>query len=70
MKNWLLPIAVLGLSGIGLLFARNRGRAPLRSWMEELKETEDPFGDFNRAVENELEYIQRSLDQLTEALEA
>ena len=70
MKNWLLPIAVLGVSGLGLLFASSRGREQLRALFDNLAETEDPFGEFNKAIENELEYIQRTLDQLTEALEA
>lgn len=70
MKNWLLPIAVMGLSGVGLLFASSRGREQLRALFDNLPETEDPFGEFNKTIEHELEYIQRTLDQLTEALEA
>jgi hypothetical protein len=70
MKNWLLPIAVLGVSGVGLLFASERGRAQLRSLFDNLTSSEDPFAPFNQAVENELEYIQRTLDQLSQALEA
>lgn len=70
MKNWLLPIAVLGVSGLGLLFASNRGRTQLRAFFGELAETDDPFGEFNKTIESELQYIQHTLDQLTEALEA
>jgi len=70
MKNWLLPIAVLGVSGIGLVFASDRGRAQLRNLFDRLAEAEDPFGEFGQAVEHQLEHIQQTLDQLSEALEA
>ena len=30
MKNWLIPIAVLGVSGLGLLFASENGREQVR----------------------------------------
>jgi hypothetical protein len=69
MKNWLLPMAVLGVSGVGLLCASNRGRAQLRAFFDNLATSDDLFREFNRAVENELEYIQRTLDQLSETLE-
>jgi hypothetical protein len=69
MKNWLLPVAVLGLSGLGLVFASDRGRARLREFFDRLAESEDPLSEFNQAVESQLEYIQKSLDQLSEALE-
>ena len=70
MKNWLLPIAVLGASGVGLLFATERGRARLHEVFDRLASPAEPFAPFDQAVENELEYIQRTLDQLSEALEA
>jgi hypothetical protein len=69
MKNWLLPIAVLGVSGIGLLFASDRGRTQLRAFLDHLTSSEDPFGQFNKAIETELEHIQRALDHLSETLE-
>jgi hypothetical protein len=70
MKNWLLPIAVLGLSGLGLLFASKRGREQFQAFFDSREESEDPFGEFNKVIESELAYIQHTLDQLTEALEA
>lgn len=70
MKNWLLPIAVLGVSGLGLVFANDRARSRVKKFIDRLAASEDPFGEFNQAVESQLEYIQRTLDQLAEALEA
>jgi len=70
MKNWLLPIAVLGMSGIGLLCTSERARAQMRNLFDRMADAPDPFGPFNQALERELEYIQHTLDQLSEALEA
>jgi hypothetical protein len=70
MKNWLLPIAVLGVSGVGLMIVNDRARAKVREFFDHLAQSEDPFGEFNQAVEQQLEYIQSTLDRLSEALEA
>lgn len=70
MKNWYVPVIVLGLSGLGLLFASSRGREQLRQFFDRMASSEDPFGEFNDAVEKQLEHIQRALDQLSQALES
>lgn len=70
MKNWLLPIALLGVSGLGLVFASDRARSRVKHFLDRLAESEDPLGDFNRAVEGQLEHIQQALDQLSDVLEA
>ena len=70
MKNWLLPIAVLGVSGVGLLCASERGRSQLRGLFHRMSGSEDPFGEFHEALEHQLDHIQQTLDQLSEALEA
>lgn len=70
MKNWLLPLTVLGVSSLGLMFASERGRAQLRSVADRLATLKDPLGEFNQAVENELEHIQNTLNELSEALKA
>jgi hypothetical protein len=68
MKNWLLPIAVLGVSGLGLLCASERGRKRLHTLFEEIHSA-DPLGQFNQAVEDQLDVIQRTLERLSAALE-
>jgi len=68
MKNWLLPIAVLGVSGLGLLCASERGRKRLHTFFDEISSA-DPLGQFNKAVEDQLDGIQRTLERLSEALE-
>jgi hypothetical protein len=69
MKKWYLPVTVLGLSGLGLLFASERGRQRVRQVFEKLIEHGDPLGEFNKFCEDQLEMIQRNLDRLSEALE-
>ena len=69
MKNWLFPVAVLGLSGLGLVFASERGREQVRGWFDRLMEGGDPIGEFGKFVDDQLNAIQQTLDSLAEALE-
>lgn len=69
MKNWALPIAVLGISGLGLLFASERGRSQLKLLFERLANTEGPLGEFNDVIEKELDQLQRALDHLSKVLQ-
>ena len=68
MKNWLLPITVLSVSGLGLLFASERGRKRLHTLFEDINNA-DPLGQFNQALEDQLENIQHTLERLSKALE-
>lgn len=70
MKNWFLPMTVLGVSTLGLVFASERGRAQLRSVLHQFATSDNPMGEFNQAVERELDHIQRTLEQLAQALKA
>jgi hypothetical protein len=69
MKNWFLPVLVLGLSGVGLLFATEKGREQLLGFFDRVAKSEDPLGTFNRAFEEQLDTIQHALDRLSQALE-
>jgi len=69
MKNWFLPITVLGLSGLGLLCASERGRERVRQALDKFMEHGDPLGEFNKFCEDQLETIQRNLDRISQALE-
>jgi hypothetical protein len=69
MKNWFLPAAVLGLSGVALVFANEKRRERVRHFFDELLEHGDPLGEFNKFCEEQLEMIQQNLDRLSEALE-
>jgi hypothetical protein len=69
MKNWLIPIAVLGVSGLGLLCVTEKGQAKMREALEKLSREGDPLAEFNSFLDQQLDTIQRTLDQLAEALE-
>jgi len=69
MKNWLIPIAVLGVSGVGLLCVTDRGREQMRSIFDHLMEHGDPWGDFSKFLDDQLATMQRTLDSLAQALE-
>jgi hypothetical protein len=60
MRNWLFPAAVVGLSGLGLLFASERGRERVRDFVDRLLEHGDPLGEFSKFV---------ALDSVAAALE-
>ena len=69
MKNWFIPVALVGLSGLGLMVASERGREKLRRGFDRLVEHGDPFGEFNNFLYDQLTSIQRALDSLAAALE-
>jgi hypothetical protein len=69
MKNWLLPVIVLGVSGVGLACASDRGRRKVHSFFERVSHAQDPLAEFNKALDQQLANIQQTLDQLSEALE-
>jgi hypothetical protein len=69
MKNWFLPVLVLGLSGVGLLFATEKGREQMLGLFDRMAKSVDPLGTFNHAFEEQLDNIQHTLDRLSQALE-
>jgi hypothetical protein len=69
MKNWYLPVLVLGVSGVGLLFATEKGRERVLAFFDRVAKSEDPLGTFNQALEEQVENIQNALDRLSQALE-
>jgi len=68
MKNWFAPLALLGLSGLGLLVASERGRNQLRDFVERVGRNGDPLGEFNDFLDGQLQAIQNTLDHLAEAI--
>jgi len=69
MKNWFIPIAVVGLSGLGLLCATPSGQEKIRGLFDRLTGEGDPLAEFNQFLDQQLTAIQRTLDHLAEALE-
>ena len=69
MKSWFAPVALLGLSGLGLLITSERGGNQLRAFVEHLGRHGDPIGEFHSLLDGQLRAIQDALDHLAEALE-
>ena len=69
MKNWFIPFAVVGLSGLGIIVASEQGRKKLLYAFDRLVENGDPLGEFNNFLDDQLTSIQRALDNLAAALE-
>jgi hypothetical protein len=69
MKNWFLPATVLGLTGLALVFASEKGRERVGRFLDHLLEHGDPLGEFNKFCEEQLETIQQNLDRLSKALD-
>jgi hypothetical protein len=62
----MIPVTVLGLSGLGLLCTSDRGQEQMRALFDRASRHGDPLGEF---LEGQLTAIQRTLDDLAEALE-
>ncbi len=69
MKNWFVPVTLLGLSGLALVFTREKGRERVRHFLDDLMEHGDPLSEFNKFCEDQLETIQQNLDRVAKALE-
>lgn len=68
-KNWWIPATVLGLSGLALFYATDRGRAQMKAFFQRVTRDGDPLGEFNRFLDHQLDAIQRALDHLSKSLE-
>lgn len=68
MKDWFAPVALLGLSGLGLLMASERGRRQVRGLIDRIGRHADPIGEFHNFLDNQLQAIQNTLDDLAEAM--
>jgi hypothetical protein len=70
MRNWLFPLTVLGLGGIGALVLSERGRETLHNIVSNIDEAPEKFADLNDTVQRELASIESALNQLAESLHA
>lgn len=68
MKNWLVPAVLVGLSGLGLIFASERARQQMRGLFEQIADGADSLGDFSQFCDEQLGAIQKTLDRLAQAL--
>lgn len=69
MKNWFAPLAILGLSGLGLACTSERVQERIRLVFHQLAQGADPLAEINKFFDEQLRAIQDTLDRLAEALE-
>jgi hypothetical protein len=69
MRNWLVPVTLLGLSGLGLFCASERGRQQIRALFDRVAQHGDPLGEFDHFLDVQVAALQRTLDAVAEALE-
>ena len=70
MNKWLVPLAVLGVGGVGVLVLSERGRVVLRGLFERIEDTPDRIADWNDRAQREIERIQTALNRVADSLEA
>jgi hypothetical protein len=69
MRKWYVPLAVLGMGGVGALVLSDTGRRALRWVWDHAHEAPEALADFNERIEGELDRIQSSLNKLADSLE-
>ena len=70
MRKWYVPLAVLGVSGVGALILSETGRRALRWMWDHAHEAPEALADFNERIENELDRIQTALNKVADTLES
>lgn len=68
MRKWTMPLAVLGVGGLGYLFLSERGQSAIRWLAENISRGPDKFLEWNEAAQRELDRIQVALNRVSESL--
>ncbi len=70
MRKWYVPLALLGMGGVGALVLSETGRRAIGWMWEHAHEAPEALADFNQRIEGELERIQGALNKLADTLES
>jgi hypothetical protein len=70
MRKWYLPLTVLGLGGLGVLFATEKGREALSRAVDFLDEFPARYSDWSAQTEIEIANIQSAIDKIAHSLGA
>lgn len=68
MRKWTMPLAVLGLGGLGYLILSERGQQALRWLAENIHRGPEKFLEWNESAQRELDRIQEALNRVAESL--
>jgi hypothetical protein len=74
MRNWMIPVAVLGLGGLAALALSDRGQELVRDIFEQIEgeseETLRAITEWNDAAQHELDRLQVAVSQIAQTLSA
>ncbi|MGH9524125.1 MAG: hypothetical protein ACRD3E_16505 [Terriglobales bacterium] len=68
MRKWTVPLAVLGLGGLGYLVLSDQGQRAIRWIADNISRGPDKFLEWNAAAQRELDRIQVALNRVSESL--
>ena len=68
MRKWYVPLTMLGLGGLGWLFASERGQQAVRWVLDNFEDVPEQMAAFNESVDHELARIESALDEIQESL--
>lgn len=69
LRNWYVPLAVLGVFGLGVLLISDRGRHAIRLLAAKFEDAPNALHDLNRALQDEVERLQAVVNQIAESLQ-
>ncbi len=69
MRKWYMPLALLGVGGLGALLFSDRGRQIVRWMADTFEEHQRTFDEWNEAAQHELERLEEALDRLSASIE-
>ena len=70
MKTWILPLAVFGMGSLGVLALSDKGLEVIRWGVQRITEAPGRFVEWNEAAQNELDRLQKVLNEMAATLEA
>ncbi len=68
MRKWYVPLGLLGLGGLGLLFATQRGRETVKRLANFVDAAPDAWREWNEAAMREIARLQSAVDELAQNL--
>lgn len=68
MRKWAVPLAVLGVGGVGALMLSERGRRAIRWLSYRMQEAPDRIVEWSETTQTELDKIQSAINELAESL--
>ncbi len=69
MKKVLVPLALLGVGGVGVLVLSERAREAVREMLGRLQGAPDQLADWSERAQQEIDRIEQALNRVAETLE-